>query len=417
MNIKYFTALVMYFGLTTISIAQCPTENVILQSQIAIDNFPTDYPGCTIIPTDVSVIILDGSLMTITNLNGLNQITAIEGNFGIRENGLLTNVDGLNQITTIGGNFWIWDNNLLTNLNGLNQISSVGGELWIEDNDALTNIDGFSEITSVGGDIQIQGNAALVNINGLNQLAFIGGDIEIIENDLLLNVNGLSQLTTVEENLYIIGNDALTNLNGLNQVTTVQEILQIRENASLTNVDGLSQITSIGDLSINNNGALTNVDGLSQTNSVGGFLRIENNSQLNQCCALCPLFVAEVADPSVIGGNITIENNLTGCNSEAEINACSPCDLVSTPMPEHTSTQLNIYPNPAKNILHFQYDSPTNELVYFTIENHLGQQVIQSQAYTNQPISIDISDYPVGLYSLTVLREGESMSQLFSVNR
>lgn len=417
MNIKSFILLLLCYGLATVSIAQCPTADITLYSQADVDNFASNYPGCTTIPADVNLSIRDGAVNDITNLNGLNQLISVLGTLTISGNSILTNVDGISQITSIEGYLWIGYNDALTNVDGLSQLTSVG-EISILGNDALTNVDGLSQLTSVGGELEIGFNDALTNVDGLNQLTSIEGELNIYHNSTLTNIDGLNQLTSVGGKLIIRENSALMNLNGLGQLTYIGERLWITYNNALTNLDGLNQLTYIGGfLGITYNNALTNLDGLNQLTYIGEYLDIYNNSQLNQCCALCPLLTADEADPTVIGEDITIKNNLIGCNSEAEINGCTPCGLVSTSTPESDPIQLTIYPNPAQNIIHFQYGSSASELVNFTIENHLGQQVIQSQAYTNQPVSIDISGYPAGLYSLTVLREGESMSQLFSVNR
>jgi len=49
----------------------------------------------------------------------------------------------------VGGNLWIGDCDTLTNLDGMGNITSVGGELVIENNSALTDLDGLRNITSV----------------------------------------------------------------------------------------------------------------------------------------------------------------------------------------------------------------------------------------------------------------------------
>lgn len=118
----------------------------------------------------------------------------------------------------------------------------------------------------------------------------------------------------------------ITNLDGLSQITSIGGNLYIQGNSILMSVDGLNQITSIeGNLYIQDNPALMNVDGLSQITSIGGDLIVADNPLLNQCCALCPLLAADAAVPTVIGGTVGIGNNLNGCNSTTEINACSPC--------------------------------------------------------------------------------------------
>ncbi len=382
MKLKFILLLLLCCGLFKLSTAQCPTSSITLSTQADIDNFSTDYPGCTMIPAGVDVTIQDDNngIDNITNLNGLSQLTSIGEDlsiidnavltnidglsqltsigvfFFISENAVLTNVDGLSQLTSIGGSFFIYRSDALTNLDGLSQLATIGGFLFMRENTALTNLDGLSQLTSIGGNLFMRTNAALTNVDGLNQLTSVGGFLAISQNNALTNVDGLSQLTSIGEQLginnnnvltnidglsqltsvgggiYVEDNLALTNVDGLSQVTSIPDGLRINDNAALTNVNGLSQVTSVGgSLRINDNAALTNVDGLGQVTSVGGDLEVQNNASLNQCCAFCPLFAADALDATVIDGTITIQNNLTDCNSEAEINACSPCGLAPVP--------------------------------------------------------------------------------------
>ena len=132
---------------------------------------------------------------------------------------------------------------------------------------------------------------------------------------------------------------------------------------------------------------------------------------------MCPLLAADIADPTVIAGIVTIGYNLTGCNGTAQISTCNACALVSNSALEYNPEQLNIYPNPTQNILHFQYDSSRNELINFSIKNQLGQQLTQSQSYPKQSVQVDISSYPAGVYVLNILQGDKSMSRLFRVSR
>lgn len=193
--------------------------------------------------------------------------------------------------------------------------------------------------------------------------------------------------------------------------------IEEEQEGSIINLDGLSQLTSVGGhLRIQNNPNLNNLDGLSQLTSVGEDLAIQWNSELSQCCSLCPLLTADKADPTVIGGSITIEDNHTyGCNSETEILTCYPCGLGGKT--SEFPTKLTIYPNPTQNNLHFQYESIEDELIEVTIKSQLGQQIFQGQFYTNQPAMIDISEYPAGVYIFNVLQQEQSLSQLFGVSK
>ncbi len=108
----------------------------------------------------------------------------------------------------------------------------------------------------------------------------------------------------------------------------------------------------------------------------------------------------------------------TNCNSSTEIEACSPCGIpVSNSVTKFSPSQLNVFPNPAKDILHFEYESPENELMHFTIENNLGQQIAKGQTSTNRLKAVEISDYPDGIYQLNVHHGGQFTSKMFHVSK
>ncbi len=431
MNFNLPLTLLACFAFINISIGQCPQTSVVLSTQLDIDNFSFNYPGCTMIPDGIHIIIQDDSdgITDITNLEGLSQVVSIEGFLQIRDNPILPNLDGLSQLSFIGLFLEIRNNDALADLEGLSQLLSIGTlnqlpgtQLNIYDNDALLNVDGLSQVSSIGGSIFIYGNDALSDLDGLSQLSLVEGSLEITDNDALTDLNGLSQIISISEYLTIDGNNNLTNLNGLNQLSSVGISFTIIRNNNLMNLDGLNQLTSIGGyLLIENNNDLMNLDGLINLSSIAGGagtgLELTNNPQLSQCCALCPLLAADAADPNTIGGSIVITDNDTGCSSETDINACNPCGLVTASIPEYDSNQLNIYPNPINSTLHFQYDSSKDELIFFTIQNALGQLVFRSQSYTNQLANIDVTSYPAGIYVLEILHGDESISQLFSISR
>ena len=75
----------------------CIPSAIVFTTQVQVDNFPTDYPGCTIIDGNVGITGND-----ITNLDGLTQITQIGGSVQIINMNSLNNIDGLNSLTHIG---------------------------------------------------------------------------------------------------------------------------------------------------------------------------------------------------------------------------------------------------------------------------------------------------------------------------
>ena len=325
------------FSFSTPSIVTEPEEPEGTQSfrfttQEEIDEFLSENPTLTIVTGNV--IIRGGD--DITNLNGLSNITKINGDLIIGSfnnynsegqlikngNYNLSSLNGLNALTEVGGNVIIQNNPILENLSGLSNLTSIGNNLTIGEhkqynsqhniilsggNPMLENLNGLSALTSIGGNLTIADNDALVNINGLSSLTNIGttsgtGNIYFGGNAQLVNLNGLSSLTEVKGNLNIGGsniyytpyetidsdfldsraNDALVSISGLSNVTSIGKSLNIHNNPQLQSLQGLGELISIGEsLNIQNNVSLTNIQHLSSLTTIGsGNLNIENNYNL-----------------------------------------------------------------------------------------------------------------------------------------
>ena len=280
----------------------CLPGGITFTTQTSIDNFSVDYPGCTYITGSV---IISGS--GITNLNGLSQITRIgetypNGLYIINTN--LTNLQGLNNLTAVDGGLKIENNPMLINLTGLESITRLYNGTEIRNNPNLVNLLGLNNVTQSNYFIKIISNSSLQSLTGLNNILTIGYDssngycnttanLLINSNGNLLNINALQNLQRVCGHLYIesntllqdiylpnlqlvgqsIGiswNNAITNLNNLSNLTYVGNGLTIRYNSNLTSISGLSSITYFSIYSaINLSGnKLTNLNGLGWAQNV-----------------------------------------------------------------------------------------------------------------------------------------------------
>lgn len=148
----------------------CLSDGTTFDSQEEIDNFPVNYPGCAEIGGTVYISGPD-----ITNLNGLNEVTSIDGSLFIGfyiagNNPLLTNLEGLNNLTHIGGSLLIYTNQVLKNVDALENLTSIDGELIIESNDSLTSLQGFSSLNTIGMALTIFGNNMLQSLSGLENI-------------------------------------------------------------------------------------------------------------------------------------------------------------------------------------------------------------------------------------------------------
>jgi hypothetical protein len=280
----------------------CLPNGITFSNQQQVDNFATNYPGCTEILGDV--IINYG----ISNVIGLSQITSIQGKLTIT-NGTLNNLTGLNNLTnigsdtkikinsassftglenlqSIGGFLEITDCTSLNNLSSLESLTSIDGYLLIEDNH-ISEIGGLNNLISLSGDLSIQDNPNLTTVNGLANLPLISGNLSIIENPSLMHPNGFANLTTINGNFELNYNDGLINLLGFNALTNIGGNLKIFANPSLSNFDGLNNLEIIsGGVDILANDSLTNFQGFDSLYATGTdqfdrFNVVNNESLIN----------------------------------------------------------------------------------------------------------------------------------------
>lgn len=171
----------------------CLPDGITFNTQAQIDNFQTNYPGCTEIEGNVTI---EGS--DITNLNGLSILTSIGGNFMIGGyadgNPSLTGLTGLDNLTSIGGYLWIKKNTSLTSLTGLEGLISIGNNLEIWHNNALNTLAGLDGLTSIAGILFIEYNSSLTSLAGLEGLTTIGGDLLIGYHIALTSLAGLDNI-------------------------------------------------------------------------------------------------------------------------------------------------------------------------------------------------------------------------------
>jgi len=276
----------------------CLPNGITFTTQEQIDNFQTNYPGCTEIEGDVTI-------------NGED----------------ISNLEGLDVITAIGGDLWIYGNNTLSSLTGLDNLNSIGDTIRIEGNVALNSLSGLENLTSVEGGVIIgyaypgmigfitRGNQSLMNMTGLDNLASIGGSLEIYTNDSLTTLNGL-------DNLVSIGADLSLGL----MVSARNYGTEYFGNPSLLSLTGLESLTSIGgDIIIQGNDVLPNLFGIDNINpnSIEN-LDIHHNDSLSTCDvqSICEYLLSP-------NGVVDIYANAPGCNTPPEIaDACGntmPC--------------------------------------------------------------------------------------------
>jgi len=268
--------------------AQCPSGDITLSSQAAVNTFAANYPTCTTIS---GTLMISGA--DITDLTPLIPINTITGSLVVYLCPSLQNLNGFNNVNTIGGSCDLSANNQLASVGGLENLTTVGNSFIISNAANLTNMNGLQALTSVGSLLSIKGTG-ITSFAGLDNLTSIGFFLEISNNPTLISLNELSNLTSIGGYIDMQNNPLLTTLSGLDNINP-------------------TSITAI---------------------------LIKNSPNLSFCSvqSFCTFLTQ-------IGGG-TFSNNATGCNSPSEITTI--CNLA---VAQQETTEIAIYPNPVKDML------------------------------------------------------------------
>ncbi len=144
-----------------------PYGDYFLNSQQKIDSFQTNYPYCSSLSGDVTIMNYE-----INNLNGLIPIDSISGDLIIFKTNDLTSLDGLDSLTSVGGNLYIG-----------------GYDFWpyyADGNYHLEDISALMKLNHIGIGLIVKYNPVLTSLTGLDSIVFEGyNGIEIGENDVL----------------------------------------------------------------------------------------------------------------------------------------------------------------------------------------------------------------------------------------
>lgn len=325
----------------------CLPEGIIFSTQSEIDDFPFNYPGCTIVEGTVKINGED-----ISDLSALNVLTGIKGGLWIRSNDFLPGLQGLENLTSIGGYLRLVGNDSITNLDGLNNLDSIGDYLYISSNDRLESLEALGNLVYVGTELGIVYNNSLTSLAGLENIDPDSlTDISINLNSMLSDCEVLSICSYLQNpngvvsiynnsggcnnpsevanscgftlaclpygNYYlfsqgevdnfsnnylnctelngdvIVEGDDITSLTGLNSISSIGGDLVIGRplsggvNPLLTDLSGLDMLRIvIGNLEIVGNENLLSISGLGDIDSVGGNLEIISNYVLNSLAGL-----------------------------------------------------------------------------------------------------------------------------------
>ena len=337
--------------------------NITVTTQAAVDALRTTLSGKTIIAGNLIIGYTNccNTRSDITDLTPLSNITDITGYVHILQNGQLDNLTDLNNLQSIGGYFYVDRNNELTNLGDFPVLQSIGGYFRVRDNIELTDLGDFPVLQSIGEYFSVYSNSDLTNLGDFPVLQSIGGYFTVNSNDDLTNLGDFPVLQSIGGKFFVGssgGNSELTDLGDFPVLQTIGGYFWVRSNIELTDlgdfpvlqtiggyfrVDRNNELTNLGDFPVlqsiggyfyvGSNDTLTTLGNFSTLTSIGvgnnvfvpslGYrnsvsIVVEDNSILSTCCVLTD-FLSDGVD--AVSGDIYINNNATGCNSESEINA------------------------------------------------------------------------------------------------
>jgi len=435
-------------GITGMFAQSCLPDGITFDLQSKIDNFQTNYPGCTIIEGDVYI---EGD--DIHNLDGLSVVTAFNGNVIIRTSSSLHYLNGLNNVTSIDGDLKFEDLWNFRSMSALSSLSNIGGDLFIQDCDSLQSFEGFENLTTIGGSfyyrwtesdiINFEGFERLTTIGeyfvvdftkienfvGLNNLATIGkslsvnradyfisfqglpslsslGGIGISDTPLIQNFGGLENIDSLGGNLYIEQCDGIVDLTGLESLSTILGRITVSGNPSLIHISQLSSLTSMGDIvSFHANNSLTSLSGIDNIDpSSWIYATFQNNPQLSNCA------VQSICEYIANQGYTSIAGNAEGCDTEYQVQIA--CESISIPE-QQLAIKQSAYPNPFTTSTAIEFEVYTRSNIQYTVYNSVGEAVFEGEdrnvAPGNHTITPTLHHLPSGLY-FAVLRSEDGVN-------
>jgi len=288
---KIYLLLIYVFYCGILSAQSCLPNGIIFNTQYEIDNFATNYPGCTEV---LGRVIIDRALgSSLTNLDALNQITDIQGDLRISNVGTITNLTALNNLTALGGSLIISGNYSLVDLSGLENLTSISGEIEIVNNNSLASLNGLDNLDYNGItylSIHDNPNLTFCSVAGICGYLANGGASTLYFNAFACDdaddiaYSCVSPPPCPEPGILFRNQQQIDDF-PLNYPTCTSlsniTIVSAEGEPPVTNLNGLSQITSItGDLYIHNTDSLQTLIGLNNLTSIGGYLQIGAYSDL-----------------------------------------------------------------------------------------------------------------------------------------
>ena len=179
----------------------------------------------------------------LENLDELGALQAVQG-FYLDSNPKLQTLSALSGISGEVNSFVSLDNEGLLDINGLENITRVNGIFELARSPLLTNVDGLAGLTYTQNTMSLIDCPSLNSLSGLSNFTESFGNVIIVQTGVS-NLDGLENLDLVNSHLVIEDNPLLENLDALIGLKDAHR-LTIHNNPNLVDCCGLYPMIATG---------------------------------------------------------------------------------------------------------------------------------------------------------------------------
>ena len=290
---------------------------------------------------------------TLTTLGNFSTLQSIGGYFNVNDNDSLTTLGNFSALQTIGGDFSVFANDELATLGDFTALQTIGENFEVNNNDTLTTLGNFSALQTIGGYFNVNNNDTLTTLGNFPALRSIGL-FNVFANDELTTLGNFSALQSIEGYFSVFANDELATLGDFTALDSIRGYFNVDNNDTLTTLGNFPLLQTIGGVfNVLRNDRLTNLGDFPALVSIGMndsvhisslngrrndvSIVVEENPILFTCCFLTEFLPGGT---HAVNGQIFINSNAVGCNSESEINATTLTLTSSNESITHNDTNL-----------------------------------------------------------------------------
>ena len=274
-------------------------------------------------------------LKNLSGLNGLEStgdaVTAFTVGLSIRSNEQLENLIGLDNFERT--RLLQFNNNpQLKTLEGIESLTAINGDLSITYNPMLENLDALEGVNTPVNFMYIQYNDLLSSVEGLRNIPSVVQSISLTNMPKLTSISGI--------NVGSVGNDiylqelGVFDLTGLNALQSANRVF-ISDNPNLINLDGINNLITVGNtFQLARNPRLICIDALNDNLNIGGNLNIFENERLSVCQAPAVCNFLSNAEMN-INLRAQINDNALGCENFSQVKDgnCQSDSWITAPCP------------------------------------------------------------------------------------